>query len=120
LGKKLLLRLRHTFTRYCGSYRVRFSRRAKNFGWFGGQAAPLGSLFGLPGIIEIVLRLLITIGLRTSYAAFIAGICVFRLIRQTKLGLDVLGEDDYSRCLSVQAVHDENPIARFAVTDIVR
>jgi hypothetical protein len=60
--------------------------------------------------IEIVLGLLITIGLRTSYAAFIAGICVFRLILQTKLGLDVLGEDDYSRCLSIQAVYDENPI----------
>ncbi len=29
------------------------------------------------GIIEIVLGLLITIGLLTSYAAFIADICVF-------------------------------------------
>ena len=40
----------------------------KLFGWFGGQPVPLASLFGLAGIIEIVLGLLITI----SYAAFIA------------------------------------------------
>jgi putative oxidoreductase len=44
----------------------------KLFGWFGGQPVPLASLFGLAGIIEIVLGLLITIGLFTSYAAFIA------------------------------------------------
>lgn len=44
----------------------------KIFGWFGGQPVPLGSLFGLAGIIEIVLGLFITIGFCTSYAAFIA------------------------------------------------
>ena len=44
----------------------------KVFGWFGGQPVPLGSLFGLAGIIEIVLGLLLTIGLFTSFAAFIA------------------------------------------------
>jgi putative oxidoreductase len=44
----------------------------KLFGWFGGQAVPLASLFGLAAIIEIVLGLLITIGLLTSFAAFIA------------------------------------------------
>ncbi len=44
----------------------------KVFGWFGGQPVPLGSLFGLAGIIEIVLGILITIGLLTSFAAFIA------------------------------------------------
>jgi len=44
----------------------------KVFGWFGGQPVPLGSLFGLAGIIEIVLGILITIGLLTSVAAFIA------------------------------------------------
>ena len=44
----------------------------KIFGWFGGQPVPLGSLFGLAGIIEIVLGLFITIGLLTHYAAFIA------------------------------------------------
>ena len=44
----------------------------KIFGWFGGQPVPLGSLFGLAGIIEIILGLLITIGLLTSYAAFIS------------------------------------------------
>jgi len=44
----------------------------KVFGWFGGQAVPLGSLFGLAGIIEIVFGILITIGLLTSFAAFIA------------------------------------------------
>jgi putative oxidoreductase len=44
----------------------------KIFGWFGGQPVPLASLFGVAGIIEIVLGLLITIGLLTGYAAFIA------------------------------------------------
>jgi putative oxidoreductase len=44
----------------------------KLFGWFGGQPVPLGSLFGTAGLIEIILGLLITIGLFTSYAAFIA------------------------------------------------
>jgi putative oxidoreductase len=44
----------------------------KLFGWFGGQPVPLGSMFGVAAIIEIVLGLLITIGLFTSYAAFIA------------------------------------------------
>ena len=45
----------------------------KVFGWFGAQPVPLGSLFGLAGIIEIVFGILITIGLVTSFAAFIAG-----------------------------------------------
>jgi putative oxidoreductase len=44
----------------------------KLFGWFGGQPVPIGSLFGVAGIIEIVLGLLITVGLFTGYAAFIA------------------------------------------------
>lgn len=44
----------------------------KVFGWFGGQPVPLDSLFGLAGIIEIVLGILVTIGLLTSFAAFIA------------------------------------------------
>jgi len=44
----------------------------KLFGWFGSQPVPLGSLFGVAGIIEIVLGLLITIGLCAGYAAFIA------------------------------------------------
>jgi putative oxidoreductase len=44
----------------------------KLFGWFGGQPVPLASLFGVAGVIEIVLGSLITIGLFTSYAAFIA------------------------------------------------
>ena len=44
----------------------------KVFGWFGGQPAPLTSLFGVAGIIELVLGGLITIGFLTSYAAFIA------------------------------------------------
>jgi putative oxidoreductase len=44
----------------------------KVFGWFGAQPVPLGSLFGLAGIIELVLGILITIGLLTSCAAFIA------------------------------------------------
>jgi putative oxidoreductase len=44
----------------------------KIFGWFGGQPVPLGSLFGAAGMIEIIFGLLITIGLFSSYAAFIA------------------------------------------------
>jgi putative oxidoreductase len=44
----------------------------KLFGWFGGQPVPIGSLFGVAAIIEIVLGALITIGLFTSIAAFIA------------------------------------------------
>ena len=44
----------------------------KLFGWFGGHPFPLASLFGLAAIIEMLLGLLITIGLLTSYAAFIA------------------------------------------------
>jgi putative oxidoreductase len=44
----------------------------KLFGWFGGQPVPLGSLFGVAGIIEIVLGGMITIGLFAGYAAFIA------------------------------------------------
>jgi putative oxidoreductase len=44
----------------------------KLFGWFGGQQVPIGSLLGVAGMIELVLGLLITIGLFTSYAAFIA------------------------------------------------
>ena len=44
----------------------------KLFGWFGGQPVPLGSLFGVAGILEMVLGILITIGLLTGTAAFIA------------------------------------------------
>ena len=44
----------------------------KVFGWFGGQPFPLDSLFGLAGIIEMIFGILITIGLLTSFAAFIA------------------------------------------------
>jgi putative oxidoreductase len=44
----------------------------KLFGWFGGQAVPLGSLLGVAGLIEAVLGVLITVGLFTGYAAFIA------------------------------------------------
>jgi putative oxidoreductase len=44
----------------------------KIFGWFGSQPVPLSSLFGVAGILELVLGALITIGLFTSLAAFIA------------------------------------------------
>jgi putative oxidoreductase len=44
----------------------------KVFGWFGGEQVPLASLFGIAGIIELILGALITIGLLTSLAAFIA------------------------------------------------
>jgi putative oxidoreductase len=44
----------------------------KLFGAFGGRVVPLVSLFGLAGILETVLGVLIAIGLVTSWAAFIA------------------------------------------------
>ena len=44
----------------------------KLFGWFGSQPVPLGSLFGVAGLLEIIFGLLITIGLFARYAAFIA------------------------------------------------
>jgi putative oxidoreductase len=44
----------------------------KLFGWFGGQQVPLGSLFGIAGLLEVILGALITIGLFASYAAFVA------------------------------------------------
>lgn len=45
----------------------------KLFGFLGGQQAPLGSLFGMAGLIEFFGGLLIAIGLFASWAAFIAG-----------------------------------------------
>jgi putative oxidoreductase len=47
----------------------------KVFGWFGGvggQPVPLASLFGVAGMIELVLGFFIAIGFLTAYAAFIA------------------------------------------------
>jgi putative oxidoreductase len=47
----------------------------KVFGWFGGvggQPVPLASLFGVAGMIELVLGFFIAIGFLTGYAAFIA------------------------------------------------
>ena len=44
----------------------------KVFGAFGGPQAPLASLMGLAGLIELVGGLLIAVGLFTSWAAFIA------------------------------------------------
>ena len=45
----------------------------KLFGWPGNKpAVPIGSLFGVAGIIELVCGVLIAIGLLTGYAAFIA------------------------------------------------
>jgi putative oxidoreductase len=44
----------------------------KLFGWFGGPSVPLTSLFGLAGILEIILGILIVIGLLTAITAFIA------------------------------------------------
>ena len=42
------------------------------FGGLGGQAVPLGSMFGVAGIIELVCSVLIMLGLFTRIAAFIA------------------------------------------------
>ena len=44
----------------------------KLFGWFGGEPVPFASLFGIAGILELILGVLITVGLLTNYAAFIA------------------------------------------------
>jgi putative oxidoreductase len=44
----------------------------KVFGWFGGQPVPLASLFGVAGMLELVLGVLIAIGLLTGTVAFIA------------------------------------------------
>jgi putative oxidoreductase len=47
----------------------------KIFGWFGGvqgSAVPLASLFGIAGLLEIVLGVLITLGFLGGYAAFVA------------------------------------------------
>jgi putative oxidoreductase len=44
----------------------------KLFGFLGGRQMPIGSLFGVGGLIEFVGGLLIAIGLFTSWAAFIA------------------------------------------------
>jgi putative oxidoreductase len=44
----------------------------KLFGFLGGHQMPIGSLFGVAGVIEFVGGLLIAIGLFTSWAAFIA------------------------------------------------
>lgn len=47
----------------------------KVFGWFGGvngAAAPLLSLIGIAGLIEIITGALITVGFATATAAFIA------------------------------------------------
>jgi putative oxidoreductase len=42
------------------------------FGGVGGQAVPLGSIFGAAGVIELVCSVLIMLGLFTRIAAFIA------------------------------------------------
>jgi putative oxidoreductase len=42
------------------------------FGGIGGAAAPLSSLFGVAGVIELVLGSLITLGFLGGYAAFVA------------------------------------------------
>src|SRR5438045_659287 len=44
----------------------------KLFGMFGGRVVPLTSIFGVAGIIELVLGALIAVGLFTRWAAFIA------------------------------------------------
>lgn len=42
--------------------------------------------------------------------------CVFPVILQPNFRFEVLGEDDYSRSFSVQAVHNEDPLAGLTVT----
>jgi putative oxidoreductase len=47
----------------------------KILGWFGGvqgSSVPLASLFGVAGVLEVILGLLIVIGLLAGYAAFVA------------------------------------------------
>lgn len=49
-----------------------FHGSQKLFAWPGGNAAPLVSLMGFAGVVELVGGLLIAAGFLTSYAAFIA------------------------------------------------
>jgi putative oxidoreductase len=49
-----------------------FHGTQKLFAWPGGNAAPLASLMGFAGVVELVGGLLIAFGLFTSYAAFLA------------------------------------------------
>ena len=49
-----------------------FHGTQKLFAWPGGNAAPLVSLMGFAGVVELVGGLLIAFGFLTSYAAFIA------------------------------------------------
>jgi putative oxidoreductase len=42
------------------------------FGGMSGEAVPIGSLLGIAGLIELVTGILITLGLFTGFAAFIA------------------------------------------------
>ncbi|MEK6874168.1 MAG: DoxX family protein [Nanoarchaeota archaeon] len=42
----------------------------KLFGWFGGTATPVASLFGVAGVVELVAGAFITLGLFTRISAF--------------------------------------------------
>jgi len=44
----------------------------KVFGLLGGRQMPIGSIYGIAGLIEVVVGLLIAVGLFTHLAAFIA------------------------------------------------
>tara|TARA_Y100000310_G_scaffold344172_2_gene455526 strand:- start:559 stop:963 length:405 start_codon:yes stop_codon:yes gene_type:complete len=46
----------------------------KVFGWFGGEAQTLSSLFGVAGVLEIVVGLAVLLGLWTRLAALIGGV----------------------------------------------
>ena len=42
------------------------------FGFLGGTAAPLASLYGVAGVIEVVVGVLVTLGLFTRYLSLLA------------------------------------------------
>ena len=42
------------------------------FGGLGGAAVPLASLYGVAGVLELILGALVTVGWLTGYAAFLA------------------------------------------------
>ena len=62
----------YTFLRVVAGLMFAIHGAQKLFGFLGGHQQPIGSLFWVGGVIELVGGLLIAIGLLTRWAAFIA------------------------------------------------
>jgi putative oxidoreductase len=62
----------YTFLRVVAGLMFAVHGAQKLFGFLGGHQMPVGSLFWVGGVIELVGGLLIAIGLFTSWAAFLA------------------------------------------------